>query len=111
MRKLAIALFSSSFLFLGGCSTLHGPNTTAVQQLTVAICGFLPTAIQIADLVIPGVVTTDPATIATAICAAVQPPLPPAALKKLKIARVGLPVHTQVQVGGVVLNVSGYFVR
>ena len=110
MRKLAFALATSTAL-LGGCSSIHGPNTTAIQQLAVAICGFLPTAIQIADLVIPGVVTTDPATIATAICAAVQPPVPPAALKKLQPLRIGLPVNTQVQVGGVVFNVSGYFVR
>ena len=111
MRKLALALFGSTFLLLGGCATTGGINNTAIQQLAVQICGFLPTAIQIANLVIPGTLTSDPATIATAICAAVAPPVPPAALKKLKVYRLGVPVNTQVQVGGIIYSVSGYFVR
>jgi hypothetical protein len=110
MRKLVLALATSTAV-LGGCATTPTvPNTATIQTLAVQICGFLPTAIQIFNLVVPGLLTSDPATIATAICAAVAP-VPTPALKRLRKLGVGAPVNVQVQVGGEVFHVSGYFVR
>lgn len=44
-----------------------------VQQIAVAVCGFLPTVTTVANLIAPGI-SVIPSEVAQAICNAVRPP-------------------------------------
>lgn len=77
MKRFAIMLSTAAMISLGGCATTGGTNQTTItqiQQITVALCGFLPTAAVIADIITMGnpLVATGNA-IADAICKAVLP--------------------------------------
>ena len=74
MRKLTILLLTASSITLGSCAGTLPPTVASVQQLAVAVCGFLPTAATVANIISAGnpLVMTGEA-IAAAICQAVTP--------------------------------------
>jgi hypothetical protein len=100
-KKLALA----SVLLIGACTPL---NIQQIQAFTVQICGFLPTAVQVANL-FPNPITVPAETIATAICAAVTAQVPPAAHRRLAARQTQTSVT--VNAGGQSFVVTGYFVR
>ena len=100
MKKLAMLLLTASSITLGSCAGTLPPSVSSVQQLAVAVCGFLPTASTVANIIAAGnpLVATGEA-IANAICAAVTP----AKLSGRKLGAI------QPMVGGVVIH--GRFVN
>ena len=77
MRKFIIAAALAGTTLFSGCTTGSITPTvvvTDVQQATVALCAFLPTALTVANIIAAGNPALATATeIATAICAAVTP--------------------------------------
>jgi hypothetical protein len=100
---LAGAVAMSTLLF--GCEPL---NIQQIQQFTVQICGFLPTAVQVANL-FPNPITVPAEIVAQAICSAVIAQVPPATHRRM--AQVGASTSVTVNVGGQSYVVTGYFVR
>ena len=112
MRKLLSSVCLSAFM-LAGCTTTSGITTTIqqIQAAAVAVCGFLPTAIQIASL-FPGVdiYVGTAGAIATQICAAVTAQTPPLARRRLAANHVPTSVVVTMPDGRQAI-VNGYFVR
>jgi hypothetical protein len=97
MRKLAYALLTAGSIGLGGCASITPANVTTVisqvQADAVAVCGFLPTAATVANIISAGnpLIATVSA-IAEAICSAV---LPAKLGRKLAVIPTvnGVPIH------------------
>lgn len=100
-KKLALA----SVLLIGACTPL---NIQQIQQFTQQICGFLPTAVQVANL-FPNPITVPAEVVATAICNAVVAQIPPASRRGAVVR--GAPISVTVQAGGQSFVVTGYFTR
>lgn len=103
MKKLLMAAATSMTLLMGGCNSV---DLAQVQQATVAACGFLPTAIQVAQwaqIQSPYYVTAT--QIAQVICNAVTAPRITRYRMQGEITRtVRLP-------DGTTATVTGHFVR
>ena len=77
LRRLMLALPLLGAISLGGCATVFPsgtPTVAEIQSITVTVCGFLPTASTVANILANGnpIVATATA-VANAICAAVVP--------------------------------------
>lgn len=112
MRKTMLTLVTVGTLALAGCNstsfTLTAEQLATIQAFTETACGFVPTAITIADIVTGSNPAIIPAsTIATQICAAVT--------KQSATRAVGVEKKAQitVQIGGknTTVEVTGHFVR
>ena len=103
MKKLLMPAVAAAGLLLASCTTV---TLAQIQAATIAACGFLPTAVQLAEL-IPTPYTTPAADVATIICAAVT------AKTAGSRHRLGASAPITVSVtlpNGTVAQVTGYFV-
>jgi hypothetical protein len=105
LKKMLVSAALGAAILLGACQPL---NVQQIQQFTVQICGFLPTAVQVANL-FPNPITVPAEVIATAICNAVVAQVPPAAHRRM--AAAGSSTSVTVNAGGQSYVVTGYFVR
>ena len=103
MRKALLAFALAPFLFLASCVDI-----TEIQRITTQICGFVPTAVQVASW-FPIPYTVPAAAIAQAICTAVATQVPLSS--KRRLARSGAQTAVTVNVNGQTFVVNGYFVR
>lgn len=115
MKKTLASLALGGTILLGGCGTTGGIATTLaqIQAVTAQICGFIPTAIQVADL-FPGlnVYVGNATSIAVTICTAVGSITPPASLARKRLAASHAVTNvTIVLPDGRPAVISGYFVR
>lgn len=97
MKRIIAGLAVAGALSLGGCGTtggLAGLSAASVQQLTVEICGYLPTAATVAAIFASGnaAITTIEAA-ASAICAAVTPVAAGGRLRGTTPTVAGVVVH------------------
>jgi hypothetical protein len=103
LKKILLA----SVLLFGACTPL---NIQQIQAFTVQICGFLPTAVTIANF-FPNPITIPAETVAQAICAAVVAQVPPAAHRRAARLGASAPIDVTVNAGGQQFVVTGYFVH
>ena len=104
MRKLLLAIVLAPLMFLSACT----PDVSEIQRITTQICGFVPTAVQVASW-FPNPYTAPAGAIATAICQAVTNQVPLSTRKSLR--RAGSQTNVTVNVNGQQFVVTGYFVR
>lgn len=104
-KKALVSVTLGTAILLGACQPL---NVQQIQQFAVQICGFLPTAVQVANL-FPNPINVPAEVIAQAICAAVVAQVPPAAHRRM--AAAGASTSVTVNAGGQTYVVTGYFVR
>lgn len=107
-----LILIASTALMLAGCNTTIDPNVlAAIQAITVAECGFLPTQVQIAQL-FPNAadIAGQVGVIGGIICKAVVTQTPPASRRLA--ARLGAVTSVNVTLpNGTQATVTGTFVR
>jgi hypothetical protein len=107
LKKALASVLLGVAILVGACTPL---NIQQIQAFTVQICGFLPTAVQIANF-FPNPITVPAEMVAQAICSAVLAQVPPATRRRG--ARLGASASTSVtvNVGGQTFVVTGYFTR
>ncbi len=106
MKKFLLSLCLLPTLFLSACT----PDVSEIQRITQQICGFVPTAVQVASW-FPIPYTAPAGAIATAICQAVTTQVTHSARLKSRQLRGQAPVSATVNVNGQQFVVTGYFVR
>jgi hypothetical protein len=104
-KKSLVSVLLGSAILLGSCTPL---NLQQIIQFTIQICGFVPTAVTIANF-FPNPITVPAEVVATAICNAVTAQIPPATHRRM--AQVGATTSVTVNAGGQSFVVTGYFVR
>ena len=106
LRSLFVAAAMLPTAFLTSCT----PDVSEIQRITQQICGFIPTAVVVANF-FPNPYTVPAATVAQAICSAVVTQNPLSARKISARLKSAAPVTAKVSVAGESFVVTGYFVR